>query len=192
MDRLLASSRYGEHMARYWMDAARYADTNGYHIDNERFMWRWRDWVIQAYNDNKPFDEFTIDQLAGDLLPNPTQDQLVATGFNRNHMVNFEGGAIDEEYRVQYVVDRVNTTSTVWMGLTMACAQCHDHKYDPISQKEFYQFFSFFNSIDEKGLDGNSGNANPMISVPDSDQIKEVESLLKEMEIEGEKIMVKG
>ena len=167
LDRLLASPSYGEHMARGWLDAARYADTNGYHIDNERHMWRWRDWVIDAFNTNKPFDEFTIEQLAGDLLENPTQDQLIATGFNRNHMINFEGGAIPEEYRVQYVVDRVSTTSTVWLGLTMACAQCHDHKYDPISQKEFYEMFAFFNTVDEIGLDGNAtGNARPVIQAP--------------------------
>lgn len=171
IDRLLASPNYGEHMARIWLDAARYADTNGYHIDNERHMWRWRDWVVDAFNNNKPFDEFTVEQLAGDLLENPTQDQLIATGFNRNHMINFEGGAIPEEYRVQYVVDRVNTTSTVWLGLTMGCAQCHDHKYDPISQKEFYEMFAFFNTVDEIGLDGNAtGNAKPVIQAPLSGQ----------------------
>lgn len=170
VDRLLASPRYGEHMARFWLDLARYADTNGYHIDNERSMWPWRDWVIRAYNDNKPFDEFTIEQLAGDLLPDPTLDQQIATGFNRNHMINFEGGAIAEEYQTQYVIDRINTTGTVWMGLTLGCAQCHEHKFDPISQQEFYELYAFFNTVPEKGLDGKEGNASPFIKVPDPDQ----------------------
>lgn len=178
LDRLLASPHYGEHMARYWLDAARYSDTNGYHIDNERHMWRWRDWIINAYNDNKPFDDFTIEQLAGDLLENPTQEQLIATGFNRNHMINFEGGAIPEEYRVQYVIDRVNTTSTVWLGLTMACAQCHSHKYDPITQTDFYRMFAFFNTVDEKGLDGkDTGNAQPVIMAPLPRQEKRLDEL---------------
>lgn len=170
VDRLLMSPRYGEHSARYWLDAARYADTNGYHIDNERYMWRWRDWVIGAFNKNMPYDQFTIEQLAGDLMPSPGQSELIATGFNRNHMINFEGGAIPEEYRVQYVIDRVDTTSTVWMGLTAGCAQCHDHKYDPISQKEFYEFAAFFNSVKERGLDGNSGNAQPSVVAPLDEQ----------------------
>ena len=181
VDRLLASPRYGEHMARSWLDAARYADTNGYHIDNMRFMWRWRDWVIQAYNENKPFDEFTVEQLAGDLLPNPTLDQRIATGFNRNHMINFEGGAIPEEYRIQYVMDRVDTTSTVWMGLTMHCAQCHDHKFDPITQKEFYQFAAYFNTIEEVGLDARDGNAVPMIDAPLAEEADELERLKAEI-----------
>jgi hypothetical protein len=170
LDRLLAIPEYGEHLGRIWLDAARYADTNGYHIDNTRNMWRWREWVIDSFNNNKPFDEFTIEQIAGDLLENPTTDQLIATGFNRNHMVNFEGGAIPEEYRIQYVSDRLETTGTVWMGLTLNCAKCHDHKYDPISQKEYYQLFAFFNTIDEKGLDGNTptGNSQPMIDAPNS------------------------
>lgn len=166
VDRLFASPRYSEHMARYWLDAARYADTNGYHIDNARDMWRWRDWVIDAFNKNMPFDQFTIEQLAGDLLPEPTLNQLIASGFNRNHMINFEGGIIPEEYRVAYVVDRVNTTSTVWLGITMNCAQCHDHKYDPITQREFYEFYAYFNTIAENGSDGNDGNAVPNVSAP--------------------------
>lgn len=166
VDRLLASERYGEHMARYWLDAARYADTNGYHIDNERFMWRWRDWVIGAFNGNMPYDQFTVEQLAGDLLPDATLSQKIASGFNRNHMINFEGGAIPEEYRVAYVNDRVETTGTVWMGMTLACASCHDHKFDPVSQKEFYQIFAFFNNVPEEGLDGRQGNAPPRIPAP--------------------------
>ena len=143
VDRLLASPRYGERMAIRWLEAARYADTNGYQTDGDRIMWRWRDWVIDAFNRNMPFDQFTIEQLAGDLLPNATLDQKIATGFNRNHRGNGEGGIIPEEYAVEYVVDRVETTSTVWLGLTMGCARCHDHKYDPITQKEFYQIFAF-------------------------------------------------
>lgn len=166
VDRLMESPRYGENMARHWLDAARYADTNGYHIDNERHMWRWRDWVIDAFNDDKPFDEFTVEQVAGDLLPDPSFDQLIATGFNRNHMINFEGGAIPEEYRIQYVMDRLDTTATVWLGLTMHCAQCHDHKFDPISQKDFYRMAAYFNTVTEEGLDGREGNAAPSIRAP--------------------------
>lgn len=163
VDRLLASTEHAENMTRYWLDGARYSDTNGYHIDNERFMWPWRDWVIRAFENNKRYDEFTVEQLAGDLLPNATKDQKLASGFNRNHMVNFEGGIIPEEYRAQYVMDRVEATSTVWLGLTMTCAQCHDHKYDPVSQAEYYKMFAYFNTIDEKGSDGFSGNAVPMM-----------------------------
>ncbi len=166
VDRLLASPRYGERMAMEWMDAARYGDTNGYHIDNERSMWRWRDWVIDAYNANRPFDEFTIEQLAGDLLPDATLAQRIASGFHRNHMINFEGGAIPEEYLSAYLVDRVNTTSTVWLGLTLNCAQCHDHKYDPVTQEEYYRLYAFFNNVPEQGLDGQKGNSAPFVRAP--------------------------
>ena len=182
VDRLLESPHYGERMAVDWLDAARYADTHGYHIDSHRDMWLWRDWVINAYNRNMPFDQFTIDQLAGDLLPDPTQDQLIATGFNRNHMINFEGGAIAEEYLNEYVVDRVNTTAMTWMGLTMGCARCHDHKYDPISQREFYRFYAYFNNIEEQGLDGYTGNARPFLRVPSPDQHRREEDLKEEIE----------
>ena len=144
-----------------WLDAARYADTHGYHIDSLRDMWPWRDWVIDAFNRNLPFDQFTIEQLAGDLLPDATRDQKIASGFNRNHMINFEGGAIADEYQVEYVVDRVEATSSAFMGLTMGCARCHSHKYDPITQKEFYQFFAFFNTVPENGLDGRHGQRRP-------------------------------
>ncbi len=178
---LLASDRYGEHMARSWLDAARYADTNGYHIDNERHMWRWRDWVIDAFNRNQPFDEFTVEQLAGDLLPDPTPEQLLATGFHRNHMINFEGGAVPEEYRVQYVFDRTDTTATVWMGLTAGCAKCHDHKFDPVSQREYYQLSAFFNTVAEVGLDGSQGNAEPRIPAPDPGQRAVLEELDAEL-----------
>lgn len=170
VDRLLASPHFGERMAVTWLDAARYADTHGYHIDSHRDMWPWRDWVIQAFNDNLPFDQFTIWQLAGDLLPNASRSQLIASGFNRNHGINYEGGAIPEEYHVEYVVDRVNTTGTVWMGLTLGCARCHDHKYDPISQEEYFKLFAFFNTIDEKGLDGQRGNAVPLLPIPTEEQ----------------------
>ncbi|GIW96173.1 MAG: hypothetical protein KatS3mg110_4214 [Pirellulaceae bacterium] len=174
VDRLLASVHFGERMALDWLDAARYADTHGYHIDSGRDMWAWRKWVIDAFNHNLPYDRFIIEQLAGDLLPNPTRDQLIATGFNRNHMINFEGGAIPEEYHTAYVVDRVNTTGAVFLGLTLGCAQCHDHKYDPISQRDFYQLYAFFNNVPEKGLDGSKGNAAPFIPVPDPEQEEEL------------------
>jgi hypothetical protein len=170
VDRLLRSSHYGERMAMQWLDLARYADTHGYHIDSHREMWPWRDWVIKAFNNNMPFDRFTVEQLAGDLLPDATIDQKIASGFNRNHMINFEGGAIPEEYQVEYVVDRVEATATTWMGMTMGCARCHSHKYDPITHKEFYQFFAFFNGVPEEGLDGREGNAKPFLSLPTEEQ----------------------
>ena len=166
VDRLLASPEYGENMAWQWLDAARYADTNGYQSDGVRSMWRWRDWVINAFNRNMPFNQFTIDQLAGDMLPNATRDQVIATGFNRNHRTSAEGGIIDEEFRVAYIVDRVDTTSNVWMGLTVGCARCHDHKYDPILQKEYYQLFAYFNNVPEKGFVYNFGNEEPYIKAP--------------------------
>ena len=170
VDRLLRSPQYGERMAVQWLDLARYADTHGYHIDSARDMWKWRDWVIDAFNRNMPFDRFGIEQLAGDLLPNATTEQRLATGFNRNHIINFEAGAIPEEYQVEYVADRVDTTANVFMGLTLGCARCHDHKYDPISQKDYYRFFAFFNTIAEKGLDGEDGNAAPMLELPSAEQ----------------------
>ena len=153
VDHLLNSPHYGERWGRHWLDIARYADTNGYSIDGPRSIWRYRDWVIQALNGDMPFDQFVIEQLAGDLLPEPTESQLVATGFHRNTMINQEGGIDFEQYRVEAVVDRVSTTSAAFMGLTLGCARCHDHKFDPISQREFYQMYAFFNNIDE--LDGN-------------------------------------
>jgi len=170
VDRLLASPHFGERLAQDWLDAARFADTNGYHIDNGRDMTRWRDWVIRSFNQNRPFDQFTVEQVAGDLLPEATFEQKVASGFNRNHMINFEGGAIPEEYQTAYVVDRVNTTSTVWLGLTVACSQCHDHKYDPITQKDFYRLYAFFNNLPENGLDGRTGNSPPLLKAPDAAQ----------------------
>lgn len=170
VDRLLASERFGEHFATSWLDAARYADSNGYQQDRTRTLWPWRDWVIRALNSNMPFDQFTVEQLAGDQLANPTTDQLVATGFHRNHMLNGEGGRIAEESRVEYVMNRVETTGAVWLGLTVGCARCHDHKYDPVSQREFYQLYSYFNSIDESGRVDAGGNANPVLPVPTAEQ----------------------
>ena len=152
VDRLLSSPRYGERMAQDWMDAARFADSNGYQVDRDREMWAWRDWVIYAFNRNLPFDQFTVEQLAGDLLPNPTLEQKIATGFHRNHMINEEGGIIPEEFLTEYCADRVETTSTVWLGLTMGCARCHDHKYDPVTQKDYYGMFAFFHNVTEKGV----------------------------------------
>ncbi len=177
VDRLLLSPRYGERMAMQWLDLARYADTHGYHIDSHREMWHWRDWVIDAFNRNMPYDKFTVEQLAGDLLLDATVPQRIATGFNRNHMINFEGGAIPEEYQNEYLVDRVETTATTWLGLTMGCARCHDHKYDPLSQKEFYQFSAFFNSVPEEGLDGKRGNAKPYFSLPSPEQKSRLDAL---------------
>ena len=174
VDRLLALPQYGERMAMQWLDLARYAVTHGYHIDSARDMWKWRDWVIDAFNRNMPFDRFGTEQLAGDLLPNASLEQRLATGFNRNHMINYEGGAIPEEYQVEYVADRVDTTANVFMGLTLGCARCHDHKFDPISQKDYYRFFAFFNSIAEKGLDGKFGNAAPVLEMPTAAQASNV------------------
>jgi hypothetical protein len=166
VDRLLASHRYGEHFARPWLDAARYADTDGYQNDRTRYMWAWRDWVILALNEGKPFDEFTIEQLAGDLLPDATLFQQVATGFGRNHRINSEGGSIPDEWIVEYVVDRVDTVGTVWLGLSVGCARCHDHKYDPIPQRDYYGLFAYFNNVPEWGLGPNNGNSPPLITMP--------------------------
>jgi hypothetical protein len=175
VDRLLASPRYGERMAFRWLDAARYADTNGYQIDGDRSAWRWRDWVIEAFNANKPFDQFIIEQLAGDLLPSATLEQRIATAFNRNHRINAEGGIVPEEYRVEYVVDRVDTTSTVFMGLTLGCARCHNHKYDPFTQREYYQLSAYFNNIDEGGHSFDQGNSPPLMAAPTREQQKQLQ-----------------
>jgi hypothetical protein len=186
LDRLLSSPHYGERMALEWLDLARYADSNGFQSDGSRSMWLWREWLIGAYNRNLPFDQFTIEQLAGDMLPNPTDDQIVATGFNRNHRLNGEGGRIVDEWFVETVIDRVETTSMTWMALTMNCARCHDHKYDPISQKEFYQFFAFFNSNDESGVlaaNGKNGNNTmPFIKVAGADHKKKEVELKAKLE----------
>lgn len=163
VDALLSSPAYGERMASNWMDISRYADTNGYQDDTERFMWPWRDWVIHAYNKNMPYDQFVKWQLAGDLLPDATQEQILATGFNRNHMITQEGGVIEEEYRVEYVADRTVTTAKSFMGLTMECARCHDHKYDVLTQKDFFNLYNFFNQLEEKGRIGYQEIAEPKI-----------------------------
>jgi hypothetical protein len=170
VDRLLQSTRYGEHMARYWLDSARYGDTHGLHLDNYREVWPYREWVIKAFNANKPFDRFIVEQLAGDLLPNPTTDQLVATGYNRCHVSTSEGGSIDEEVYVRNVDDQVDTNGTVFLGLTIGCSKCHDHKYDPMTMKDYYSLFAIFNSIDGPALDGNAANTPPSMKVPSAEQ----------------------
>jgi mono/diheme cytochrome c family protein len=172
VDRLLASPHFGERLAQPWLDLARYADTNGFRLDNHRDVWRWRDWVIEAFNRNMPFDQFTIEQLAGDLLPGATTAQKIATGFHRNTMVNFGNGSDPKEYHAKAVMDRVATTATVWLGTTMGCAQCHNHKYDPISQKDFYRLYAFFNNVPEKGLDGERRNPVPALLLPSPEQAR--------------------
>lgn len=173
VDRLLASSRYGERMTQNWLDAARFADTAGYHFDGVRFLWLWRDWVINAFNNNMPYDRFTIEQLAGDLLPDATPEQRIATGFVRNNMTNDEGGADPDEYLNKYVVDRVNTMGAVWLGMTVGCTECHDHKYDPMSTKEFYRLYAFFHNVPEKGLDRiRTDNPPPRLSMPTPEQAR--------------------
>ena len=188
VDRLLSSPRYGEHAAHYWLDAVRYADSHGFHIDSERGLWKYRDWVINALNRNMPFDEFTTDQLAGDLLPKATTDQKIASGYLRCNMTTGEGGAIDEEYKCKYTFDRVETTSTIWMGLTMTCCRCHDHKYDPIKQKEYYGLYSLFHRLDEAIMDGNRPNPDPFLSLPTPEQTARLDSLKKEIKEEQTKI----
>ena len=177
--RLLKSPRYGEHMARYWLDAARYADSHGFHIDSERSLWKYRDWVVDAFNKNMPFDQFTIEQLAGDLLPEPTQAQKIGSGYVRCNMSTGEGGAIEAEYQAKYTFDRLETTATIWMGLTLTCARCHTHKYDPIQNKEYYGLYAFFNNLNESVMDGNKPNPDPFLRVPTPDQTKRQEELKK-------------
>jgi len=182
VDRLLGDKQYGERMAIDWLDTARYADSNGFQSDYERFQYRWRDWVIDAYNKNMPFDKFTVDQIAGDMIPNATLDQKIATGFNRNNRVNTEGGIIDEEWRIEMVIDRVETTSATWLGLTAGCCRCHDHKYDPLTQKDFYAMTSFFSNIPEQGFGVDAAvNQVPFIKAPYPDQAKRMESLISQL-----------
>jgi hypothetical protein len=185
VDRLLSSANYGERMAINWLDYARFADSNGFQSDGSRTMWAWRDWVINAYNRNLPFDQFTIQQIAGDMLPNATDDQIIATGFNRNHRLNGEGGRIVEEWFVETVIDRVETTGLTWLGLTFNCCRCHDHKYDPISQKEFYQLFAYFNSVEESGVLAPVGkfgeNTPPLQSLATTEQQSKLQKLVDEI-----------
>jgi hypothetical protein len=177
IDRLLESPAFGERMAARWLENARYADSNGYQFDGERNMWRWRDYVIESFHKNKPFDQFILEQIAGDLLPNATREQIIGTGFNRNHRANTEFGIVPEEYAVEYVVDRVETASAVFLGLTMGCARCHNHKYDPFTQKEFYQFYAYFNNIPENGRAMKYGNSPPVIAAPTQEQERALRDL---------------
>ena len=182
VDRLMQSQHFGERLAIEWLDSARYADTNGFSIDGGRHLWLWRDWVIQAFNDNLHYDQFLIDQLSGDLIPNHTESQLIATGFQRNNMVTHEGGTIPDENLTNYNADRVKTLGETILGLTLGCAQCHDHKFDPITQREYYQMFAFFNSLSDKGLDGNAGvNPGPSIQARTVLKTNEVEPLRKQI-----------
>jgi len=182
IDTFLEDPAYGEHQARFWLDAARYADTHGLHFDNYREIWPYRDWVIDAFNSNKPFDEFTVEQIAGDMLPEATRAQKIATGFSRCNPTTNEGGIIDEEYRVIYAKDRVETTSTVFLGLTMGCASCHDHKFDPLSMEDFYRFSAFFNNVDGPIRDSNARDAKPIIAIPKSEFAETWESIAPEYE----------
>ncbi|MEW4487932.1 PSD1 and planctomycete cytochrome C domain-containing protein [Thalassoglobus sp. JC818] len=177
VDRLLGSERFGEHQARFWLDAARYGDTHGLHLDNYREMWPYRDWVVSALNDNMPFDQFITEQLAGDLLPNPTPSQLIATGFNRAHVTTNEGGSIKEEVQVRNVVDRVVTFGTVFMGATFECTRCHDHKFDPFTMQDFYSMYAYFNSIDGSPMDGNRKDHEPVLAVPSPEQSQHLAEL---------------
>jgi hypothetical protein len=188
VDKLLASPKWGEHRGRYWLDAARYGDTHGIHIDNYREIWSYRDWVIESINKNMPFDQFTIENLAGDLLPDATLEQKLGSGFNRCNITTSEGGAIDEEYQVLYTRDRVETTSKVWMGLTAGCAVCHDHKFDPLSQKEFYQMAAFFNNTTQKPMDGNIKDTPPVVPVPQRSDAERLEKLTKLLPAEKKRV----
>lgn len=181
VDRLLASPRYGERMATPWLDLARYADTHGYHSDSERDMWRWRDWVIDALNSNMPYDQFTKWQLAGDLLPGATLEQRLATGLHRNHMLMDEEGSIPEEFLAEYIADRVAVTGTIWLAQTLACARCHDHKHDPISQQEYYELAAFFSQVPENGLGGRRGNSPPMMTAPTRVQQQAIDQISNEI-----------
>ena len=186
VDRLLASKAYGERMASEWMDVSRYADSHGLHADGWRSMWPWRDWVIKTFNENLPFDRFVTWQLAGDMLPNATREQKLATAFHRNHPMTAEGGAVDEEWRLEYVFDRLSTTSRAFMGMTLECARCHDHKFDPFSQKEFYQMSAFFNNVKELGMTGDDGNYGPCLPLPSEEIDKQIKGLEKQI-ADGEK-----
>lgn len=193
VERLLKSEHYGERMALPWLDAARYADSNGFQQDGDTFQWVWRDWVVKALNADMPYSQFSIEQLAGDLLPKATQDQIIATAFNRNHLLNGEGGAIPEEQRFNILFDRVDTTATTWLGLTMACAQCHDHKYDPMTQRDYYSLMSIFNQVSEDGRAGGGGGAKrvaapflEMTTEESKHHIADLEAKRAKVEIDGQ------
>ena len=193
VERLLKSEHYGERMALPWLDAARYADSNGFQQDGDTFQWVWRDWVVKALNADMPYNQFSIEQLAGDLLPNASQEQMIATAFNRNHLLNGEGGAIPEEQRFNILFDRVDTTSTTWLGLTMACAQCHDHKYDPMTQRDYYSLMSIFNQVSEDGRAGGGGGAKrvaapflELLTEENKSQMAEIEAERAKVEAEGQ------
>lgn len=177
-------------MARFWLDAVRYGDTHGLHLDNYREMWPYRDWVVKAFNTNMPFDQFVIKQLAGDLLPDPTTDDLVATGFNRCHVTTNEGGSITEEVYVRNVVDRVTTTGTVFLGLSLECTRCHDHKYDPLTMRDFYSMFAFFNSLDGKAMDGNTARHEPIVKLPTTEQEQRTRELARQIDAAKEQVNV--
>ncbi len=183
IDHYMASPRYGEHVAHYWLDAVRYGDTHGLHLDNVRSIWPYRDWVIRALNANMPYDQFSIAQLAGDLLPNPTQDQQVASAYVRAHVSTSEGGAIPEEWYVRYAVDRTETMGAIWMGMTVGCGLCHEHKFDPISQKEFYQMFAFFNNSTESAMDGNKALWAPVLKLDTPEQKSRKAALDKQITV---------
>jgi len=187
VDSLLQTTAYAERMTMEWMDLSRYADSHGMHADGARLMWPWRDWVIESFYKNRPYDEFVTWQLAGDLFPNATKEQKLATAFHRNHAMTAEGGAVDEEFRLEYVFDRSNTTATAFLGLTMECARCHDHKFDPFSQDEFYQMAAFFNNVKELGMTGDDGNYGPMLPLPDATteaKLAEINASIKAKESE--------
>ncbi|HAD61320.1 MAG TPA: hypothetical protein DCG12_18940, partial [Planctomycetaceae bacterium] len=190
VDRLLASEHFGERMAAQWLDVARYSDTYGYQVDRDRYVWPWRDWVVEAFNGNMPHNRFITEQLAGDMLPEATREQRLATTFNRLHPQKVEGGSVPEEFRVEYVADRTQTMATAFMGLTLECCRCHDHKYDPISQREYYQLFSYFNTIDEAGLYSYFTNSvpTPTLRLPNEGQQKQLHDAAKQV-AEAEKAL---
>ncbi|XZE44335.1 DUF1553 domain-containing protein [Pirellulaceae bacterium SH467] len=196
IDELLATPQYAERMAVDWLDISRYADSYGFQVDRERAVWQWRDWVVRSFHENKPFDQFIVEQIAGDLLPNPTSDQILATAFNRLHQQESEGGSVEEEYRVEYVCDRVQTYATAFLGLTFECARCHDHKFDPISQKEYYQFFSMFQNIDEAGLYSYFTESPPtptlgLLTSEQQQQLSQEEENVRKLESEAKELLTK-
>ncbi|MEM7374152.1 MAG: DUF1553 domain-containing protein [Bacteroidota bacterium] len=191
VDRLLSSKHYGERMATDWLDIARYADSHGYQDDGYRFVWPWRDWVIEAFNDNMGYDQFVLNQLAGDVIPDATKEQKLATTFLRNHRINSELGIPEEEYRVEYVADRTNTFGSAMLGMTLECARCHDHKYDPISQKEYYQLFAFFNNVNEMGEIANEGNPGPLMRLTNDEVEQRLQWLSHQLDIQQKKLAAK-